>query len=172
MTISLIAAMDRNRVIGRAAPDLHEKKGALPWYLPADLRHFKELTTGKPIIMGSTTFASIGKALPDRINIVMTHDPAFMAEGCVVAHSIEEALVAAQRHDEIMVIGGANIFEQFLPLANRMYLTMIDTEIDGDVYFPECNPSEWHETSRKQYAADEKNKYTYAFFTFDRIKER
>ncbi|MBI4225149.1 MAG: type 3 dihydrofolate reductase [Candidatus Sungbacteria bacterium] len=160
MTISLIAAMDKNRVIG--------KKGALPWYLPADLRHFKELTTGKPIIMGSATYASIGKALPNRINIVMTHDKEFRAEGCVIVHSIEAALAATQGHDEVMIIGGANIFAQFLPLAHKMYLTMIDTEIDGDVYFPKWNPNEWHEISREAREPDEKNKYTYTFITLEK----
>lgn len=164
MIISLIAAMDRNRVIG--------KKGTLPWYLPADLRHFKELTTGKPIIMGSTTFASIGKALPNRINIVMTRDSSFVAEGCVIVHSVEEALAAARGCDEVMVIGGAQVFEQFFPRANRMYLTMIDAEINGDVYFPAWNPAEWRETTREMHKPDEKNKYTYAFLTFDRIKEQ
>lgn len=174
MTISLIAAMDKNLVIG--------KKNALPWYLPADLRHFKKLTTGKPVIMGSATFASIGRALPDRINIVMTRDPALIANGCVIVHSVKEALAAArpngrlvgqaQGHDEIMVIGGATVFEQFLPRAQKIYLTMIDAEIDGDVYFPEWNPAEWRETSREQHAPDEKNKYTYAFLTLERIKEQ
>lgn len=160
MLISLIAAMDKNRVIGN--------RNALPWYLPADLRHFKELTTGKPIIMGSTTFASIGKALPNRINIVMTRDPAFVAEGCVVVHSVEEALAAAQGHDEAMVIGGANVFEQFLPLANKMYLTMIDADVDGDIYFPEWSPRDWHETSRELHEPDEKNPYRYSFVTYER----
>lgn len=155
MIISLIAAMDKNRVIG--------KKNTLPWYLPADLRHFKKLTADKPIIMGSTTFASIGKALPNRTNIVMTRDPAFVANGCVIVYSLEEALYAANGHDEIMVIGGANIFEQFLPLANKMYLTMIDAEIDGDVYFPAWNPAEWRETSREAHLPDEKNPYSYSF---------
>ncbi|MBI3442880.1 MAG: dihydrofolate reductase [Candidatus Sungbacteria bacterium] len=171
MIISLIAAMDKNRVIG--------KKHALPWYLPADLRRFKELTTGKPIIMGSTTFASIGHELPGRINIVMTRNPAFTAEGCVVVHSIKEALAVTQGYDEVMVIGGANVFEQFLPLAQKMYLTMIETSVDGDVYphtrtdvgvyFPKWNPDEWRETSREPHEPDEKNKYAYAFFTLERI---
>ena len=164
MIISLIAAMDKNRVIG--------KKNALPWYLPADLRHFKELTTGKPIIMGSTTFASIGKALPNRINIVLTRDPAFVANGCVIVHLVEEALVAAQRHDEIMVIGGANVFKQFLPLANKMYLTMIDAEVDGDVYFPQWNPNEWYETNRETHNPDEKNPYIYVFVTLEKKSDR
>lgn len=160
MIISLIAAMDKNRVIG--------KKNILPWYLPADLQHFKKLTTGKPIIMGSTTFASIGKALPERINIVLTRDPAFVAEGCVVVYSVEEALHATEGHGEIIIIGGATVFEQFLPLAHKMYLTMIDAEIDGDVYFPEWNQDEWHETSREPHEPDGKNKYSYSFVTFER----
>lgn len=154
--------MDKNRVIGR--------KNALPWYLPADLQHFKKLTVGKPIIMGSTTFASIGKPLPDRINIVLTRDPALVAEGYVVVHSVEEALHAAQRHDEIMVIGGANVFAQFLPLANKMYLTMIDAEIDGTVYFPEWNRNEWQEISRETHEADEKNLHHYIFLTLEKTR--
>ena len=170
MLISLIAAMDKNRVIG--------KKNALPWYLPADLQHFKKLTTGKPIIMGSATFASIGRALPDRINIVMTRDHSFVAEGCMVVHSTEEALAAArphdrlvgqaQGHDEVMVIGGASIFEQFIPLAQKMYLTMIDAEIDGDVYFPEWNQNEWRETDRETHEPDERNRYRYSFLEYER----
>lgn len=161
MNISLIAAMDRNRVIG--------KQNALPWYLPADLRHFKELTIGKPIIMGSTTFASIGKALPDRTNIILTRDPSFAAEGCTTIHSVEEALAAAQGHDEVMIIGGANVFKQFLPMANKMYLTIIDTSLDGDVYFPEWDPAEWQETNREPHKPDEKNVYSYTFVTLERI---
>ena len=160
MRISLIAAMDRNRVIG--------KKNSLPWYLPADLRHFKKLTLGKPIIMGSKTFASIGKPLSQRINIVLTRDPAFAAEGCVVAHSIEDALRATQGHDEVIVIGGATIFEQFLPIADKMYLTIIDAAVDGDIYFPEWNRNEWRETSREEHDADGKNKYHYTFLILER----
>ena len=160
MIISLIAAINKNRVIG--------KNDSLPWYLPADLRHFKKLTTGKPIIMGSTTFASIGKALPDRINIVMTRDTAFVAEGCVIVHSVEEALAAAGGCDEVMVIGGAQVFEQFLPLANKMYLTLIETSVDGDVYFPAWDQNEWYETDREPHEPDEKNKYTHTFLTLER----
>ena len=161
MIISLIAAMDKHGVIG--------KQNALPWYLPADLRHFKKLTIGKPIIMGSTTFASIGKALPNRINIVMTRDINFITKGCVVVHSVEDALHAAQGYEGIMVIGGANVFTQFLPLAGKMYLTMIDTEIDGDVYFPKWNPDEWRETGQETHEPDERNPYHYTFLTLDRI---
>jgi len=161
MIISLIAAMDKNRVIG--------KKNALPWYLPADLRHFKKLTMGKPIIMGSTTFASIGKALPNRINIVMTRDSMFMAKGCVVVHSVKEAIHTAQGHEEVMVIGGANVFEQFLPIAQKMYLTMIDVDIGGDVYFPAWNQNEWRETARETHEPDRKNKYFYTFLTLTRL---
>ena len=160
VVISLIAAMDRNGVIG--------KKQALPWYLPADLRHFKKVTAGKPIIMGSTTFASISRALPERVNIVLTRDTDFVAEGCIIVHSVEEALRAAEGHDEVMVIGGANVFAQFLPLARKMYLTMIDAEIDGDVYFPEWDSHEWRETNREEHDPDEKNLYHYTFLTYER----
>ena len=160
MTISLIAAMDNNRVIGN--------KNSLPWHLPADLQHFKKLTVGKPIIMGSNTFTSIGKALPERLNIVLTHDPAFSAEGCKAVYSIDEAIAATGDAKEIMVIGGATIFTPFLPLANKMYLTIIETSVDGDVYFPQWNPDDWHETSREPHEPDEKNLYHYAFLVLER----
>ena len=128
--------------------------------------------------MGSKTFASIGKALPERINIVLTRDPAFTAQGCVLAHSVEGALRAArptkrsfgraEGHGEAIVIGGASIFEQFLPLADKMYLTIIDTAVDGDIYFPAWNCNEWQETSREEHEPDGKNQYRYAFYTFER----
>ena len=127
MIISLIAAIGKNRVIG--------KSNALPWKLPADMKHFQAMTKGKPVIMGRKTFESIGRPLPDRINIIITRDENYKAEGCIVAHSMEEALKAAENHKEAMIIGGSQIYKEFLPKANKMYLTSIDADFEGDAYF-------------------------------------
>jgi len=114
MIISLIAAMDKNKVIGN--------KGKLPWNLPADMRYFRDKTKGKPVIMGRKTHESIGRPLPDRTNIIVTRDRNYKAKGCVVVHSADEALKAAGNIEEVMVIGGSQIYKEFLPKANRMYL--------------------------------------------------
>ena len=161
MIISLIAAMDKNRVIG--------KNNALPWHLPADLKHFKELTIGKPIIMGRKTFASIGKPLPKRTNIILTRDHDLHAEGCIIAHSLDDAIKAAGNVEEIVVIGGAEIFKQFLPHAQKMYLTTIDAAFDGDIKFPEWDHAEWKETMREEYYPDKNNKYHHCFLVLERI---
>lgn len=160
MVISIIAALAKNRVIG--------KDNKLPWNLPADLRRFKELTLGKPIIMGQRTFESIGKVLPGRTNIVLTRDKSFLAPGCILAYSIEEALKAAGDVEEVMVIGGANVFSQFLPLTNRMYLTLIDEDFEGDAFFPEFELSDWQETERIENQPDKENSYRYTFLTLER----
>ena len=160
MIISLIAAMGRNRVIGA--------DNALPWDLPADMKRFRQLTMGKPIIMGRKTFESIGKALPGRVNIVMTRDADLRAEGCVVVHSPEEALRAAGDVPEAVVIGGGSIFGQFLPMAQRMYLTMIDKDFQGEAVFPEFDADDWRESERRDCAPDEKNAYSYTFLTLEK----
>ncbi len=126
--ISIIAAMTNNHVIG--------KNNALPWHLPADLKHFKNITMGKPIIMGRKTFESIGKPLPGRQNIILTRDKNYHIDGCTIIHSLDE-LQSCTNAAEIFVIGGAEIYKQLLPLTQKLYLTFIDTEIDGDSYFPE-----------------------------------
>jgi dihydrofolate reductase len=129
MLITLVAAMSRNGIIG--------KDNKLPWHFSEDLKHFKKITSGKPIIMGRKTFESMGsKALPLRRNIILTHDLHFQAENCVIVHSLDDALKAARPADEVMIIGGAKIYEQFLPFADRCYLTVIDQEYQGDTYFP------------------------------------
>lgn len=161
MIISLVAAMDRNRVIG--------KGNALPWHLPADFAHFKTLTKGKPVIMGSTTFASIGKPLPERKNIVLNREDGYTPEGVIVVRSIPEALAAAAGAEEAMICGGASVYAQFLPLAHRMYLTMIDAHIEGDAQFPAWSPDEWREVSYETHTADEKNKYDYTFVALKRV---
>jgi dihydrofolate reductase len=160
MIITLIAAMAHDRVIG------HNKR--LPWHLPADLAHFKSLTWGKPILMGRTTFETIGKPLPGRQNIILTHKLDYQASDCLVVNSIDAALAAATDSPELMIIGGANVYEQFLPHAQRMHLTLIDAAIAGDTYFPEWDHKEWQEISRIEHAADEKNKYAYWFLTLER----
>jgi len=157
MTISLIAALDRNRVIGR--------DNKLPWHLPNDLKHFQELTYGKPVIMGRKTYESIGRPLPDRTNIIVTHDPDYRADGCIVVHSPADALQSAGSAPEIMVVGGEAIFREFLPLADRMYLTYIDASVGGDTYFPEFPKDEWREISREEHPADKENEYAYTFVT-------
>jgi len=158
-TISLIVAMGTNRVIGR---DNH-----LPWHMPADMRRFREITLGKAVVMGRETYDSIGKPLRQRRNIVLTRDRAYTAEGCIIAYSIGEALEAAGE-GEIMVIGGGQVYAQMLPLADRIYLTLIDAEFEGDSYFPRIDTGEWREVSRDLYAADADNPYNFAFITLER----
>lgn len=159
-TISIIAAMAENRIIGR--------DNKLPWHLPADLKHFKALTIGKPIIMGRKTWESLPGLLPDRPHIVITGNPNYQADGCTLAHSLEEALQAAGDAPEIMIVGGANLYTQALTLANRIYLTLVHTETEGDSLFPEYDASQWVETSRECHHADAKNRYDYSFITLER----
>lgn len=152
MKISLIVAVAENGVIGRG--------GALPWHVPSDLKTFRRITMGRPVIMGRTTYASIGKPLPGRNNIVVTRDAGFRVAGTDRAASIDEALDIARRKaaergvDEIMVIGGAEIFALTLPLADRIYLTRIHARPDGDVTFPEPDRNIWREVSRSPVAPD------------------
>ncbi|MDP3766003.1 MAG: type 3 dihydrofolate reductase [Nanoarchaeota archaeon] len=161
MIISLIAAIGKNNVIG--------KDNSLPWKLPEDMKRFKELTSGKPVVMGRKTFESIGKPLPNRTNIVITKNKNYKAKGCIVVHSSDEALNAAKGNKEIMIIGGEQIFKEFLPIANKMYLTFIDADFDGDAYFPEYKKNEWKEVQRKEH---ESNNYKYAFVNLERRKTK
>jgi len=166
MVISIIAAIGNNRVIGN--------KNRLPWNLSADMEHFRKLTKGKPIIMGSLTFESIGKALPGRDNIVLTRDPDYKAPGCKIAYSLQEALLLAEnsplgkRTKEVMICGGVSIYKQYLPRTDRMYLTTIEGDFEGDAFFPEFNMKEWEEKERISYEADENNPYRYSFLTLER----
>jgi dihydrofolate reductase len=155
MKISLILAMGRNRVIGR--------DNQLPWHLPADLAHFKATTMGKPILMGRKTWESIGKALPGRLNIVLTGQAGYAANGATVVSTIDEAITACESADELMVIGGAAVYEAFLPVAQKIYLTLVDGDFDGDTFFPEIDGEEWREESREDHPADDKNPHTYSF---------
>jgi dihydrofolate reductase len=160
MIISIVAALSSNKVIG--------KRNALPWYLPADLKHFKEITSGKPVIMGRATYESIGKPLPKRTNIILSGDSEFKVEGAIVVNSVAEAIKAAGEAPEVMIIGGASVYKQFLPLASRMYLTYIHREIAGDVFFPDFDGNEWREVSRSDFKADERNPYDYSFLVLER----
>ncbi|MCH8896279.1 MAG: type 3 dihydrofolate reductase [Proteobacteria bacterium] len=155
MKISLILAMGRNRAIGR--------DNKLPWHLPADLAHFKTTTMGKPILMGRKTWESIGKALPGRLNIVLTAQTGYDADGATVVNSIDDAISVCESADELMVIGGAGVYQAFLPRARKIYLTLIDEDFEGDTFFPQLDEQEWHEEAREDHRADDKNPYDYSF---------
>lgn len=159
MSISLIAAMGEHRVIG--------VKGQLPWHLPADLTHFRRITLDKPVVMGRRTFESIGHALPRRVNIVITTNATFRAPGCTVVSSLEAALQRAEANREMMVIGGASLYRQALPLAQRMYLTLVHHAFPGDTYFPEFCAAHWQVKERVDCLADAENLYPYSFVTLE-----
>jgi dihydrofolate reductase len=142
--VSLIVAMDRNRVIGAG--------GRLPWHIPEDLKRFRRLTLGHHIVMGRKTWASIRRSLPGRTNIVVTRDRSFAAEGAIVAHSLEAALAVAAGDEEVFVIGGGELYAQALPLADRLYITEVHGEFVGDTWFPEPPAGAWHEVSREHHA--------------------
>jgi dihydrofolate reductase len=159
--LELVVAVAENDVIGRG--------NQLPWHLPADLRHFKSLTLGKPVLMGRRTYVSIGKALPGRTNIVLSRSADFSPHDCVVARTLDEARIAAGAHPALMVIGGAEIYRQCLPLASRIHLTLIHTRIqDGDTLFAGWRGAEWDESSRERHEADDRNGYAYSFITLER----
>ena len=160
MTVSLVVAAANNNVIGR--------DGELPWHLPDDLRQFKRLTTGKPVIMGRRTFESIGKPLPDRHNIVMTRDPDYAAPGCDIVSSVSDALDCAGDGTEVMVIGGGQVYRDFMPRAGRIYLTRVQAEIDGDTHFPEIDSNEWQMVSSEHHDADERHAYPFEMMVLER----
>jgi len=162
--ISLVVAMTRNRVIGR--------NGGMPWHLPDELRHFKAVTLDHPIVMGRNTHESIGRALPGRPNIVVTRNPDYTAEGCRVAHSLDEALLDCAEWDEVMIIGGGQLYREALPHADRIHLTLIETELEGDTFFPELEPAEWNETELARHPADDRHDYAYRCLRLDRIRDR
>lgn len=166
MRIALIWAMSENRVIGR--------DNQLPWYLPNDLQYFKRVTSGKPVIMGRKTYDSIGKPLPNRTNIIITRDPNYQAEGCQVVHSLDDAIslaqaqVAAGGGDEVIVMGGAEIYAQALPLADRLYVTLVHAHVAGDAEFPAIDFDAWREIARQDYSAEGPNPYDYSFVVYER----
>ena len=159
--ISLIVAASANGVIGRG--------GELPWHLSDDLKRFKQLTMGKPIVMGRKTHESIGQALPGRQNIVMSTQTGFVADGCDVVSSPESAVAVAGNAAEIMVIGGSEIYQLFLPLAERIYMTRVQVDIDGDAYFAGFDDAEWQTTRHEDHSADESNDYGFTTSVLQRI---
>lgn len=163
MTLSIIAALATNDVIGR--------DNRLPWHMPADLKRFKQLTTGHHVLMGRKTFDEIRTPLPGRINVVITRNPGFAADGILVASSVDEAVTMAEasHDDEIFVIGGAEIIAQTLHRADRMYLTRIHGEPEGDTFFPEFDEvNEWRLVEREDFEPDARHEYAWSFLTYER----
>ncbi|MCG6874395.1 MAG: dihydrofolate reductase [Betaproteobacteria bacterium] len=162
--ITLVAALARNRVIGR--------RNQLPWRLPEDLRRFKALTMGHPVIMGRKTYesilAAIGRPLPGRLNIIVTRSPDYTAPGCIVAASLEAAIAAAEPAAEVFVIGGAEIYRAALASAHRLHLTEIGADFDGDAWFPGLPPGEWREVSRESHPPGPEFAHGYAFVVYER----
>jgi dihydrofolate reductase len=160
--LTLVAAVADNGVIGA--------EGGMPWHLPADLAHFKQLTMGKPVLMGRLTWEAIGKPLPGRLNLVLTRSAGWHAAGAQRVGSLREALRLAQRAgaQELMVIGGAEVYRQALPSAGRIYLTRVHAEPWGDTLFPELDPEEWHEVGRRERLSDERNPWDLTFVVLER----
>jgi dihydrofolate reductase len=164
--ISFVVAMDRNRLIGA--------DGNLPWRLPDDMKHFRRVTMGKPVLMGRVTYESIPerfRPLPGRNNIILTRQEDYVAPDCLVVHSLDEALASAPDQPELMVIGGAQIFEQLLPQADRLYLTLIDGEFEGNVYFPELDMGQWQERSRQTHDQDDKHPVPFTILLLERLPQ-
>lgn len=159
MLLTAVVAIADNGVIGRA--------GGLPWHLPADLRHFKAMTMGRPVLMGRRTFESIGKALPGRRNLVLTRGR-IDVPGIETVTSVDEAIARVGDVPELAVIGGAQLWEETLPRIGRLYLTRVHADVDGDTFFPPLDPIEWLEVERREQAADEKNAWPMTFVTLDR----
>ncbi|MGB0178096.1 MAG: dihydrofolate reductase [Owenweeksia sp.] len=161
MNLTLIVAMAQNRVIGN--------NNDLIWHLPRDMKHFRELTTGHHVIMGRKTFESMnGRPLPKRVNIVITRQKDYEAEGCIVVNSLQEALNQVQDDDQPFIIGGAEIYKQALDIANTIELTLVYNDFEGDTYFPELDTENWKEEQRTHFTADEKNAYAMDFITYVR----
>jgi dihydrofolate reductase len=161
MTVSIIVAMAENRVIGL--------KNQLPWHLSADLKRFKQITMGFPIIMGRKTYESIGRPLPGRQNIIISRNPSFKAEGCQVFHDLDEAIqMAVSAYEQVFVIGGATLYAEALKWASRIYLTQVHAQIDGDTFFPEFASLDWSETHRETFDDDPTVDFSYSFIQFER----
>lgn len=163
MIISCIVATARNRVIGN--------NNNIPWYLPADLQYFKRTTMGHTVVMGRNCYTSIGRPLPKRTNIIISRDPFFISSNCVVARNIPEALHHAHEtgETEVFIIGGGQIYEQSIGLWDRLYLTEVDLDVVGDVFFPELDFKKWELISEEVHTKDDKNPYDYTFKVFQKI---
>lgn len=160
--ISLIVAVARNRVIG--------EDNRMIWHISEDLKHFKAITSGHPVIMGRKTFESLGRPLPHRTNVVISRQTDYRAEGCTVVNSLIAALLLFPATEEVFIIGGAQIYAQALPLADRFYLTEVDADYSGDTYFPEWDRSGWRLTEHKSFPRGEKFPHPFAFLRYDRIR--
>lgn len=163
MKLSLIAAIDEGHLIGT--------EGGLPWHLPADMKNFRAVTMGKPIIMGRATYESIGKPLDGRTNVIITRNTDYHAEGCIVTHSIEDAIKASEQTsaDEAIIIGGGQLYNQTIEQADRLYLTLIRSHLVGDTHFPDYTQYEWKEASNTKLHADDKNAFDMNFIVLDRV---
>lgn len=163
MKVSCIVATAKNNVIG--------KDNQIPWYLPADLKYFKKITLNHHIIMGRNCFESIGRALPKRTNVIITRDMFYAVSNCLVTHSIGEALSVAEENgeEEAFIIGGGTIYEQTIDLWDKLYLTEVDLEVEGDVFFPKLDMSQWKLTSEQVGQKDEKNTNDFRFLQYERI---
>jgi dihydrofolate reductase len=162
MTISCIVAVAHRRVIGR--------DNDIPWYLPADLQYFKKVTMGHTVVMGRNCYNSIGRPLPKRTNIIVTRDPYYISSVCPIARSIPEALEIANENGEteVFIIGGGQIYAQTVDLWDRLYLTEVDIDVEGDIFFPEIDMKQWKLLSEEHHTKDEKNEYNYVFKVFER----
>ena len=161
MSISIIVATAEDHAIG--------KDNQLLWHLPADLKHFKNLTSGHPILMGRKTYDSIGRPLPKRSNIVISRNPDLEIEGCLVFSSIEKGLEEAKTiNEDVFIIGGAELYKMALPLTDKIYLTLVHEKFEADTFFPEIKEDEWLEESREKHESDEKNPHAYSFITLSR----
>jgi len=160
MRINLVVARARNGVIGR--------QGTLPWHLPADLKRFREITTGHPIVMGRLTHQSIGRVLPGRLNVVVTSRPDTVSPGAVPVPSLDAALTVAGAVSDVMIIGGYALYLAALPRADRIYLTEVHADVEGDVTFPGIAPAQWREVAREDHPADARNPLSYSFVILDR----
>ena len=161
-----------NIVVAKASNNVIGAKNDLIWHLPNDLKHFKSLTSGHPIIMGRKTFESLGRPLPNRTNIVVTRDQNWNAEGIEIASSLPKAIEAAKKiDDDIYIIGGGNIYKQAMEFTDVLYITEVHHEFDGDTYFPEIDLDEWEEVQRENFKKDEKHPYAYSFVMYKKITE-
>lgn len=163
MKVALIVAMDEQGLIG--------KDNDLPWKISADLQYFRRTTMGKPIIMGRNTHESIGRPLPGRQNIVISSQQNYRAEGCDVVQSIDAALALCSDAEQVMVMGGASLYQQILPLADTLYLTRVHASLDGDTWFPEWSEQDWQLISSEDHQADENNEFDYSFQLYQRIRK-
>ncbi len=165
MIVSAIVAIAKNNVIGRSSHN------DIPWYLPADLKYFKRTTLHHHILMGRNCYESIGRPLPKRTNVIITRNPFYVATGCCITHSIQEALELAHDHgeEEAFIIGGGEIYKQSINLCDKLYVTEVELEVDGDVFFPAIDTQQWKLLQSEAHLADEKNEYNYTFKVYERI---